>query len=253
MTTLPWETPENWRELSSSEEEHDQILFASSESTEDVLLPMKRPAVGEPSIAPSALYLRSITVDELTGVESVKYIRIPNWRGANERLVMCAQFTADGDGGGTTLIAKPRLEAYSSFDAAYTGAESDTPLLAGTDISPNPLIRAVDCTLAAKTGDATFPPSSWFFNVDIGSGDADKKIKYLNGYDNPLACGEIIVPVGGKTIDAGDTYDHDPLVDDLENADRSYFFFSVCPVIPEDILRGQVDKDVILIVRSFYA
>jgi hypothetical protein len=256
-TTLPWETPDNWQELSSSEEEHDQILFASSESTEDVLLPMKRPAEGAPSTAPSAMFLRSVLVDEETSVETVKYIKIPNWGNAlKERVTLCAQFSAVTTLG-CVLIAKPRLEAYDNFDDAYTGADSETPLLNGTKSSlDNPLVRAVDTTLQAKNNIEGFPPTSWYFSPSIGSSDEDKRTKYLNGYDSFLECGEVIVPEGGSTIIDGTTYtfnDESESDPDYGNQNRSYFFFSVCPIIPDDILRGQVKKDVILIVRSFYA
>ena len=86
-TTLPWETLGNWQELSSSEEEHDQILFASSESTEDVLLPMKRPDEGEAATAPTALFLREVTTNS-DGEEFIKYIKIPNWGTTNERVTL---------------------------------------------------------------------------------------------------------------------------------------------------------------------
>ena len=250
-TKLLWEAPENWQELSSSEEEHDQILFASSESTEEVLLPMKRPGVGEASVAPDALLLRSVQTDENTGEEVIKYIRIPNWGTGQERVSLCARFL----GFNVTLIAKPRLEAYDNFDDAYTGAASDTPLLNGTESSnQSPLVRAIDSTLAAKNGSGG-PTAGWYFSPDIGSSNEDKRIKYLNGYDSFLECGEIIVPQDGSTIIDRTTYTYDDEAEgpDFENENRSTFYFSVCPIIPNDITRGQVKKDVVLIMRSFYA
>lgn len=253
-TTLPWETLGNWQELSSSEEEHDQILFASSESTEDVLLPMKRPDEGEAATAPTALFLREVTTNS-DGEEFIKYIKIPNWGTTNERVTLCAQFIASPQE--TLLIAKPRLEAYDNFDDAYTGSASETPLLTGTTSSlGNPLVRAIDTTSPARLSNPYFPTPFWYFNPNIGSSNEDNRTKYLNGYDSFLECGEIIVPKGGSTLIEGETYTYNDTAEgdpDYGDNNRSYFFFSVCPIIPDDIMRGQVKKDVVLIVRSFYA
>jgi hypothetical protein len=245
LTASLSETLGNWQELSSSEESHSQLLFASGDSTSSVLLPMERPAQGGSTTVPDSMFLR-----EETSL-GISYNDIKNWGKAypNGLYTFCAKFTAAD--AGTVLISKPRLEAYDSFNSAFIGKASESVLLTGTTATNDqPLLRAIDTTAEALSFDVSpiWPPQNWWFDSTLTYGTTDgNRIKYINGSSSFLEPGIVVVPEGGSTIMEGTTY--------TESSTRvsSEFYFSIAPVIPDDVLRGQDGKDVVILIRSFYA
>lgn len=245
MTASLSETQANWQELSSSEDDHSQVLFASNESTSEVLLPMSRPDTGSAPTSPGAQYLRQVNS------EGVSYLKIDNWGqlAPKGRFNFCVKIEADISG--TTLISKPRLEAYDSFDSAFTGKAPESPILTGTtNTNDLPLLRAIDLTAEALGLDDTpnWPPSQWWVDPSLAFGTTDnKRIKYIKGIESFLEPGIVIVPEGGDTIIEDVTY--------TASSSRvsSEFYFSFSTIIPDDVLRGQSKKDIVIILRTYFA
>ena len=245
LTASLSETLGNWQELSSSEESHSQVLFASGDSTASVLLPMDRPPQGGTPIVPDSLFLR-----EETSL-GVSYTKIKNWgkTSPNGLYNFCVKLTASPLG--TTLISKPRLEAYDSFNSAFIGKAAESALLTGTtSTNDQPLLRAIDTTAEALSIDiaASWPPSNWWFDTSLTYGTTDgNRIKYINGSNSFLEPSIVIVPEGGSTIISDTTYT------DSSSRVSSEFYFSIAPIIPDDVLRGQDGKDIVILIRNFYA
>jgi len=207
---------------------------------------MRRPELGGAPIAPEALFLRT------EGSEGVSYVKIDNWgKTAPTGLYsMCVKLEADPSMG-TTLISKPRLEAYDSFEAAFKGTDPESPILTGTDSTVmQPLLRAIDVTGEAQgiTTTANWPPANWWFDAGLSYGGSDdNRIKYIEGSNSFLEPSVTIVPAGGSTIIEGTTYTTASSVVSTE------FYFSVAPVIPSDVTRGQSKKDILILIRTFFA
>jgi hypothetical protein len=235
----------NWQELYSSETTHSQVLFASGESTQDVLLPMHRPDEGAAPVAPDSLFLRE---EDTNGVS---YTKIENWgkTAPNGLFNFCAKIIADETG--TTLISYPRLEAYDSFNSAFISKAPESPLLTGTSsTNDQPLLRAIDTTAEAIGLNSTinWPPPSWWTDTQLTFGTSDRnRIKYIKGSDSFLEPGIVIVPEGGTTIIDEVTYTS------ASDSVSSEFYFSIAPLIPDDVLRGQSGKDIVILIRNFYA
>jgi hypothetical protein len=206
---------------------------------------MKRPEEGGAPTSPDILVLRSETS------EGLQYLKIPNWNkpAPSGQFNLCVSLTAAAEG--TTLINKPRLEAYDTFEAAFTGEEPESPLLLGTTNTGNkPLLRAIDLTAEAMgfVSSSSWPPSGWWVSPLLTEGGSDgSRIKYLKGDSSYLEPATVIVPKEGYTSIDGITYD--------ANSEKisSEFYFSICPVIPDDITRGQTKKDIVIVMRTFFA